>query len=151
MAWNMEDYPASMKNLMPLVQKKAIAIGNALLEEGYPEERAIPIAISQAEKWYADASEKERNDYEGAPNPQKSDVRQQNKKAPQLLNADVEVKFDEEEWAVISKGAKRASDRFRTKEPAVARAKEIAQNKASKVYVYKQNGELQETFDYSEA
>lgn len=56
MPWNMEDYPASMKNLDPLVRKKAIAIANALLADGYPDDRAIPIATSQAEKWYDDAS-----------------------------------------------------------------------------------------------
>lgn len=51
MPWNMNDYPTSMKNLAPLIRKKAIDIGNALLADGYPDDRAIPIAISQAEKW----------------------------------------------------------------------------------------------------
>ena len=45
-----------MKNLAPLIRKKAIDIGNALLADGYPDDRAIPIAISQAEKWYQEAS-----------------------------------------------------------------------------------------------
>ena len=49
MPWNMNDYPTSMKNLAPLIRKKAIDIGNALLADGYPDDRAIPIAISQAE------------------------------------------------------------------------------------------------------
>lgn len=56
MPWNMNDYPTSMKNLAPLIRKKAIDIGNALLADGYPDDRAIPIAISQAEKWYQEAS-----------------------------------------------------------------------------------------------
>lgn len=30
MPWNMNDYPTSMKNLAPLIRKKAIDIGNAL-------------------------------------------------------------------------------------------------------------------------
>lgn len=54
----MNDYPTSMKNLAPLIRKKAIDIGNALLADGYPDDRAIPIAISQAEKWYQEASAK---------------------------------------------------------------------------------------------
>jgi len=31
--------------------KKMIEIGNALLEEGYPEERAIAIATAQGKEW----------------------------------------------------------------------------------------------------
>lgn len=48
MPWNMKDFPASMKNLDKLTRKKAIDIANALLDEGYPDSRAIPIAIDQA-------------------------------------------------------------------------------------------------------
>lgn len=47
MPWNMKDFPASMKNLDKLTRKKAIDIANALLDEGYPDNRAIPIAIDQ--------------------------------------------------------------------------------------------------------
>ena len=61
MPWNMKDYPASMKNLDPLVRKKAIDIANALLNDGYTDDRAIPIATSQAEKWLENASEEEKN------------------------------------------------------------------------------------------
>ncbi len=43
MPWNVRDYPASMKNLDPLVRKKAIDIANALLADGYSDDRAIPI------------------------------------------------------------------------------------------------------------
>ena len=51
MPWTQNDYPDSMKNLGEETRKKAIEIANSLLEEGYNEGRAIPIAISQAEKW----------------------------------------------------------------------------------------------------
>lgn len=37
MPWNVRDYPASMKNLDPLVRKKAIDIANALLADGDPD------------------------------------------------------------------------------------------------------------------
>ncbi len=64
MPWNMKDFPASMKNLDKLTRKKAIDIANALLDEGYPDSRAIPIAIDQAKKWDEDASESEKRTFE---------------------------------------------------------------------------------------
>ena len=103
MPWNVRDYPASMKNLDPLVRKKAIDIANALLADGYSDDRAIPIATSQAEK-----------------------------------------------WQVRSKGAKRASDHFDKKAEAIARAKEIAENKESVVNVYKKDGDHQKDIDLGE-
>lgn len=48
MPWSMEDYPASLKHLDKPVKKKAIEIANAMVDEGYDESRAIPIATSQA-------------------------------------------------------------------------------------------------------
>ncbi|MGF1570156.1 MAG: DUF2188 domain-containing protein [Nodosilinea sp.] len=51
MPWTYSDYPNSLKNLTPEVRHKAIDIANALLEEGYEEGRAIPIATANAEKW----------------------------------------------------------------------------------------------------
>ena len=51
MPWNQSRYPVSMRNLPDSVRQKAIAIANALLEEGYGEGRAIRIAIAQAKRW----------------------------------------------------------------------------------------------------
>ncbi|MHB0937552.1 MAG: DUF2188 domain-containing protein [Armatimonadota bacterium] len=51
MPWSEDRYPASLKNLTPQVRNKAIEIANALLEDGYPEGRAIAIATAQAERW----------------------------------------------------------------------------------------------------
>jgi hypothetical protein len=59
MPWNLDDYPASMKNLDSPVREKAIDIANALLKEGYEDSRAIPIAISQAKKWAENGSTKD--------------------------------------------------------------------------------------------
>ncbi|MGM0172951.1 DUF2188 domain-containing protein [Enterococcus sp. DIV0800] len=150
MPWNINDYPASMKNLDPLIRKKAIDIGNALLNNGYPDDRAIPIATSQAEKWYKDASADEKKEFQKAKAPQKTDTHARNKNIKKLMNADVKVKYEEDQWQVISEGASQASDLFDTKEKAIERAKEIAKNKESSVKVYKQDGLLQQTFDYSE-
>lgn len=51
MPWSEEHYPVSMKNLTPTVRGKAIEIANALLKEGYEEQRAIAIGTAQAEEW----------------------------------------------------------------------------------------------------
>lgn len=81
MSWNMNDYPTSMKNLAPLIQKKAIDIGNALLADGYPDDRAISIAISQAEKWYQEASAADKKAFEQEANSTKQDSHKQDKHA----------------------------------------------------------------------
>ena len=51
MPWTELRYPRSMNNLPEGVRSKAIAIANALLEEGYDDGRAIRIAIAQAKRW----------------------------------------------------------------------------------------------------
>lgn len=51
MPWNSTYYPASMKNLPPLVREKAIEIANALLAEGMEEGKAIRVAIAKAKEW----------------------------------------------------------------------------------------------------
>ncbi|MBZ5519485.1 DUF2188 domain-containing protein [Bacillus sp. KS1] len=59
MPWSMKDYPQSLKNFEEPVKKKAIEIANAMVDEGYEEGRAIPIATSQAKEWKKNASEEE--------------------------------------------------------------------------------------------
>ena len=51
MPWNSTYYPASMKNLPPLVREKAIEIANALLADGMEEGKAIRVAIAKAKEW----------------------------------------------------------------------------------------------------
>lgn len=48
MPWTANDFPTSWKNLDTAVRNKAIEVGNALLDDGMEEGRAIPIALSQA-------------------------------------------------------------------------------------------------------
>lgn len=50
MPWSADDYPRSWKNQDAEVRQKAIEIGNALLDDGMDEGRAIPIALAQARK-----------------------------------------------------------------------------------------------------
>ena len=73
-----------------------------------------------------------------------------NKNAKKLLTANVQVKFEEDKWIVLSEGAKRASDHFNIKEDAIARAKEIAENKKTGVEVFKKDGSHQKDYDFSE-
>ncbi|EOH93167.1 DUF2188 domain-containing protein [Enterococcus pallens] len=148
MPWNMKDYPASMKNLEKVTRKKAIDIGNALLADGYPEERAIPIAISQAEKWYEDASDQEIQQAKKAKNPQKNDKHETNPNTKKLINANVSVKYQDDQWEVISDGAEHASERFAKKSEAIQRGKAIAENKQSELKIFKRDGTLQETQNF---
>lgn len=151
MPWNMQDYPASMKNLEDLTRKKAIEIGNALLADDYPEDRAIPIAISQAKEWISNVTQQERQSFADEKNPRKTDPHEHDPEKARLLNATVLVKFDpdEKEWLVLSEGAQRASDRLATKEEAIVRGSDIAENKQSCLKIYKMDGTLQETKEFN--
>ncbi|UTU58857.1 DUF2188 domain-containing protein [Enterococcus faecium] len=148
MPWNMKDFPASMKNLDKLTRKKAIDIANALLDEGYPDSRAIPIAIDQAKEWYENASESERRTFEKEKNPSKSDKHDKNPRAGKLLDSDVIVEYAEEQWIVKSKGAKKASNHFDTKKEAIEKGKQVAQNKESTLVIYKKDGTKEKEIDY---
>lgn len=148
MPWNMKDFPASMKNLDKLTRKKAIDIANALLDEGYPDNRAIPIAIDQAKKWYEDASESEKRTFEKEKNPSKTDEDDTNPRAGKLLDSDVIVEYEEEQWIVKSKVAKKASNHFDTKKEAIEKGKQVAQNKESTLFIYKKDGTKEKEIDY---
>lgn len=132
--WTMNDYPNSWKNLEELERKKAIDIGNAMLIDGYKEEDVIPIATSGAEKWYKNASKKELDELKHKKITQHKSDSSAN---PELMDEDVEVYYEDEAWKVKTKSAKRASDTFSTKKEAEARAKEIADNKGTKVISHK--------------
>lgn len=139
MPWNEKYYPNSMKNLGPMVRRKAIDIGNAMLKEGYKESSAIPIAISEAEKWIQDASEedikalKEKDITKHKNDPKNTSSRLQDK--------NVDVKYDDKDkmWVVITEGAKKADSKHSTKKEAEKRAKEIAENKGVKVISHKKS------------
>lgn len=144
MPWNMKDYPNAFKNFDPLLRKKAIDIANALLDNDYPEDKAIPIAISQAKEWIEDASEEEKDEFSREDNPSKNDHHDSSYANPDLLDKDVEVFFEDDSWAVKTKGAKRPSETFDKKADAVKRATEIAENKESSVIRYTKDGRKQD-------
>lgn len=143
MPWDINDYPNALKNFEPLLRKKTIEIANALLANGYDENHAIPIAISQAKDWMGAASKEEKETFDKERNPEKSDQHDSSSSNPKLLDHAVEVFYEENQWVVKTKEAKRASDTFDKKTDAVDRATEIAANKDSEVIIYKKDGSRQ--------
>ena len=145
MPWNMQDYPDSLKNFNEVERKKIIEIMNAMEASGYKEEDLIPIAIQQGKEWYQSASDKEIAEAKQATNPKKSDNHDTESANPDLMDEDVQVKYDYEhaQWQVITVKAKRAADTFDLKEDAMKRAKEIADNKGTKVITYTKDGKRQ--------
>lgn len=148
MPWDTDNYPDSLKNLATPIRKKAIDIANAMIEDGYEEGQAIPIATAQAKKWHDNASEPEINQVIQMSN---RDLREsdddRSSSNPELMNKAEHVIPHEDGWAVKAQSAKQASDVFRTKEEAIKRAKEIAKNKQTSVVIHKQDGSIQDTIN----
>ncbi|WP_125705090.1 DUF2188 domain-containing protein [Lacticaseibacillus daqingensis] len=146
MSWDLTDYPVSMKHLPALTRKKAIDIANALLAAGYPDERAIPIATSQAEKWVQAATASEKRALRRAPAPTKHDAHAQaTRRERQLHDAVTEVRPHAAGWAVVARGAKRNTETFARKTDAITRAKAIARHKDAAVAIYRKDETLQRT------
>jgi uncharacterized protein YdaT len=122
MPWTPDEYPVSLKNFPPHVRLKAIEIANALLEEGYAEGSAIPIATAQAKKW-AEGQEKRdpRDNYHVVPHPQG--------------------------WAVRRANASRASSVFATEEEARNRAIDLARNEGLDVILHNPDGTFADHID----
>ncbi len=120
-----------MKNLERTVRIKAIDILNAMLEDGYEEDSAIPISISQAKEWIEEADQKEIDEL------LKKDIttHEEDSDSARLQDADVRVLYDSEKdrWAVKSEGAKQVDSYYSLKKEAVSRAQEIAENKGTEV------------------
>ena len=142
MPWDMKDYPDSMKNMDPLLLKKAIDIANALEAQGYDDGRTIPIAHAQAQEWFDKSSEKELEEFKNAPDPQKDDEHKSSANID-LIDNDVKVFYEDEVWKVQTIGADQVEQTFEYKNDAINRAEEMANNKESKVVIYKQDGDLQ--------
>ncbi|MHC0551990.1 DUF2188 domain-containing protein [Salinicoccus sp. CNSTN-B1] len=134
MPYTMNDYPDSLKNLKELERKKAIDIINAMLKDGYDEERAIPIGTEQAEQWYKDASQKDLDELKDKKITQhKPDPNSQGGK---IADNDVSVFYEDDEWKVQTKGAKQPSNTYDNKDDAVQRAKEIAENRGTRTHIH---------------
>lgn len=147
MAWTLEDYPSSMKNLPGVTRKKAIDIANSMVDEGFKEGDAIPIATEQAKEWHENATEEEINHYRKYG---KVTTRSPGDKSssPERMEEREVVRAHDDGWSVESEGAEKPSNVYDTKEEAVKRAKEIAENKDTSVTVYKKDGTVQETYSF---
>ncbi|MFN8375013.1 MAG: DUF2188 domain-containing protein [Anaerolineae bacterium] len=119
MPWDTDHYPPSMKNLGPHIRSKAVEIANALLEEGYAEGHAIPIAIATARKW---AEHADHNRHAG--------VHQ------------LHVVPHPEGWAIRRADARRASFVFNSREQAQHKALEMAEEENGSIIVHDDDGQI---------
>ncbi|WP_339191983.1 DUF2188 domain-containing protein [Bacillus sp. FSL K6-1003] len=142
MPWSMKDYPASLKNLEKPVKKKAIEIANAMIDEGYEDGRAIPIATSKAKEWVENASKKEIDDFLKHDDETERDEEANDDARPELMNKAEHVIKHKNGWAVKAEDAKRVSEIKETKTEAIERAKEIAEHKGTDVIVHLADGSV---------
>ncbi len=121
MPWTKKDFPDSMKNLQDIIREKAIEIANSLVEDGYGEDRAIPIAISQAKEWY--------------------------ERRGGRISTDITHHLipSEDGWLLKSTDDKERLD-FDTKEEAMTRIKELSEEKPIKVMIHDSDGKFQKVY-----
>lgn len=151
MPWNMNDYPSSLKNLSYAARKKAIDIANAMVNAGYDENRAIPIATKQAEEWYEDAGEEEVREFEKQVDPtERDDGDERYASRPEMLDKNEHVVPHEDGWAVESKDAKQPSDVYSRKQDAIDRGREIASNKGTCLTIHKQDGTIEKKIQFEQ-
>lgn len=150
MPWDMKDYPSSLKNLSYVVRKKAIDIGNAMVNEGYDETRAIPIATKQAKDWFENTDQDDIQAFKNQADPtERDDGEDRYESRPEMLDKGEHVVPHEEGWAVQSKDAKQPSDVFTTKDDAVKRGQDIAQNKGTAITIHRKDGTIEERRSYT--
>ncbi len=124
MPWTSENYPNTFNNFTVDVRDKAIEIANALVEDGYEEDRSIRIATAQAKDWA------QRRDMQVWVD------------QPQKPNQHV-VPHDQQ-WAVRAAGSERASKVLPTKEAALDRAREIARNQGVDIVIHYADGSIED-------
>lgn len=141
MIWTLDNFPAAINHLTPLTRKKALAIANALVAQGFQEKLALSIASSQAKQWYREATVQERRRFDQA-----ITQAQSNPQPPKLSRrgADIAVKPDPAGWAVVSPSGDRTTELYPRKTDAVERAKTIAIADHGSVAIYRRNGTLQQ-------
>lgn len=150
MPWTINDYPSSMKNLKETTKKKAIDIANSMVDEGYNEDRAIPIAIEQAKEWRTNASKNEIEKYEKSGEPtERSEAGKKHENNPERLEEGEQVIKHDKGWAVKSNNAQRPSNVYDNKNDAIKRAREIAKNKGTSLEIYKKDGTVAEKQSYN--
>lgn len=115
MPWTDDDYPQSWKNQPDDVRSKAIEIGNALLADGMPDGRAIPIALAKAREAVGVTESKAQW-----------------------------VVPHEDGWAVKTEGAERVRKVFERKTDAVDAAVDYARRHDTSVTVQRGDGSIED-------
>ena len=139
MPWTAKEYPNSMKNLPAQVRKKAIDIGNALLEEGSMNEGiVIATAISRAKDWAANRGLKIKST---ARKSRSTDIKKHGK--------DRYVIPFKGEWAVKEEGKKKVDKIFKRKASAVKKATTVAKKAHASVTVQRKNGRVQKRVSFT--
>jgi uncharacterized protein YdaT len=139
MPWTSKDYPNSMKNLPAPVRKKAIEIGNALLEEDTMMEGVvIATAISRAKDWAANRGLKTKSTSKNA---RTTDVKKHGE--------DRYVIPFKGEWAVKEEGKKKVEKVLRNKKSAVKKATSEARNSKGSVTIQRKNGRVQKRVSFT--
>ncbi|MCL4248995.1 MAG: DUF2188 domain-containing protein [Anaerolineae bacterium] len=114
MPWSQEMDPGAMSGLDAPTRTKAMAILDALLDEGYAESAALMIAISQAKKWAQGGN----------------------------INDAYHVMPHTQGWAVRRDGIEQTSSLFETQEEARNRALELARGEGLNVIFYLEDGSV---------
>lgn len=137
MPWNKNDYPDSMKNLSAPVRKKAIDIGNTLVEDENMEEGvAIATAISQAKDWATNRGKRVKSTKDS----KTTDVKNH--------GYDQYVLPTEKGWAVKREGTQR-QQYFDTKQDAISTGKERAKKHNATLTIQKKDGSIQNRYSYN--
>ncbi|MDR5659281.1 DUF2188 domain-containing protein [Serpentinicella sp. ANB-PHB4] len=123
MAWDKNNYPDALKNLEEKVRDKAIEIANSLVEEGYGEGNAVPIAIAQAKRW--------------------AGVEEQ--KLSKHTEDDMHLIPHRDGWAIKKENADRASHILETKKEAEDKAREIVGKKHVNIIIHRSDGTIERT------
>ena len=117
MPWSKNDYPDSFKNLDNAVRSKAIEIANALLRDGYEEDRAIPIALDRAKRSVTE--DEDRPIYE--------------------------IRKHDEGWQLKKKDSKKAILIEETKGSLMGEAKRYVNKNHGELHIYNEDGSLSDT------
>lgn len=119
-----------------------------MVEEGYQENQAIPIATEQAKEWYDNATEAEKQEIKQKTDQALRATDHERSSRPELLDHGVHVLPDGDEWIVKTAHAEQAANRYQVKEEAIERGKEIAKNKGEQLAIHKQSGQIQDVLSY---
>ncbi len=120
-----------------------------MIDEGYEDGRAIPIATSKAKEWAENASKEEIDDFLKHDDETERDEDSNSGGDPELMDKAEHVIKHKNGWAVKAEGAKRVSEIKDTKKEAIERARKSQRIKALRslfIWLTEACGENQNSF-----